>query len=35
MKTRALHVAITADVEPNEAVKRIMNTTTIIADPAF
>lgn len=35
MKKRALHVAITAYVEPNEAVKRIVNVTTIIADPAF
>lgn len=35
MKKRALHVAITAYVEPNEAVKKILNTTTIIADPAF
>lgn len=30
-----LHVEITAYIEPKEAVKRIVNITTIIADLAF
>lgn len=31
----SLHVVITAYIEPKEAVKRIVNITTIIADLAF